>query len=93
MVIGLGWVFGFLVPALAQGLAGAAPYNSVAAGFYAVFHTISYLDPLAYLSFNNQHSGMVHAFGISASVAAAIFAVLTIGYTALSVLQWRRVEA
>ena len=93
MVIGLGWLFALIVPGVAGALTDAAKFNTIAAVFYAVFRTLSYLDPLSYLTFHNSNSTIGTGFGLSIVAAAVALAALGVAYIALSVLQWRRVEA
>ena len=90
LVIGLGWVVALLVPGLAQALGGAAQVNPIAAWFYAIFHGLSYLDPIAYLQLNHGRAGL---FALSIAASAGVLCALFIGYLALAVAQWRRVEA
>jgi hypothetical protein len=93
LVIGLGWMFAIIVPSVAGGLSDAAKFNSIAAVFYAIFHTLAYLDPISYLTFRNTESTVGTGFGLPIQSVVAALAALSIGYIALSVLQWRRVEA
>lgn len=94
LVIGLGWVAAVLVPSVAHGLSGVAEENAVAAAFHTIFATIAYVDPVTYfLSFSYRHGVMTTGSGFTIAASAAALAMLALGYTALSVLQWRRVEA
>jgi len=93
LVIGLGWMFAIIVPSVAGGLSEAAKYNTIAAVFYAIFHTLAYLDPISYLEFRNRESTIGTGFGLPIQSVVAALAALSIGYITLSVLQWRRVEA
>lgn len=90
LVIGLGWVAALLIPGLAQALAGAAQVNPIAAWFYAIFHGLSYLDPIAYLELNHGRAGIL---SLSTAGCAGVLCALIAGYLALAVAQWRRVEA
>jgi len=90
LVIGLGWIAALLIPGLAQALAGAAKVNPIAAWFYTIFHSLSYLDPIAYIATQHGHSGLL---AIPAAGGAGILCALLVGYLALAVAQWRRVEA
>lgn len=90
LVIGLGWVAALLIPGLAQALAGAAQINPIAAWFYAIFHGLSYLDPIAYLELHNGQAGIL---SLSTAGCAGVLCALIVGYLALAVAQWRRVEA
>lgn len=91
MIIGLGWVVALIVPSVAGALHGAAGVNSVAAWFYAIFNGLSYIDPIAYLSFNGGRHGVTLMISVAQSSWA--LCALVVGYVALAVLQWRRVEA
>jgi hypothetical protein len=93
LVIGLGWLFATIVPGLAAALSNAVRFNVIAALFYTIFHTLSYLDPMAYMSFHNSDSTIGTGIGLPITATAFALAALSIGYIALSVLQWRRVEA
>lgn len=93
MVIGLGWVLAILIPGISQALKEAAQVNAVAAAFHAIFQAVSYLDPLTYFSFNVKHDAVITASGLSLGSEIGILAALFVGYLALSVAQWRRVEA
>lgn len=88
MVIGLGWVAAVLIPGIYGVLQGPAKASSVAAGFAAVFHALTYIDPIAYLTFHNNQPGMMPW-----PAAAGVLCALVAGYLALAVAQWRRVEA
>jgi hypothetical protein len=90
LVIGLGWIAALLIPALAQALSGAAKVNPIAAWFYEIFHGLSYLDPIAYIAVQHGHSGLL---AISTAGCAGVLCALLVGYLALAVAQWRRVEA
>ena len=93
MVCGLGWLAAIIVPSVVGALTEASKVNSVAAAFYAVFHTLAYLDPISYLTFHNSDSTIGTGIGLSIMAAAGALAALCVAYIALSVLQWRRVEA
>jgi hypothetical protein len=93
LVVGMGWLFGIIVPGIAGGLSGATG-NAIAAGFYAIFRALSYLDPISYMTFANHNSTIgTGLLGLSMPATTAALAMLSIVYIALSVLQWRRVEA
>jgi hypothetical protein len=94
LVIGLGWMAAIIVPSVAGGLSEPAKYNTIASVFYAIFHALAYLDPISYLTFRNTESTIgTGLIGLPIQGVAAALAALIIGYIALSVLQWRRVEA
>lgn len=87
-VIGLGWVAALIIPGVAQALHGVAQYNGIAASFYAIFHALSYLDPLSYFSFHNDTTTFMPL-----QAGAGVLCALILGYSILAVAQWRRVEA
>jgi hypothetical protein len=95
MVIGCAWLAAIIVPGVSAALAGPAQFNSVARGFYLIFHTLAYLDPIAYLSIRivGHETSIQTAVGTGLIATLWILIALTVGYIALSVLQWRRVEA
>ncbi len=94
LVIGLGWLFALFVPGIAGALSGAAPVNAVAAGFYAIFRALSYLDPIAYLSIKAGSNSAATTLNLGTSWNTILALVgLTVVYLALSLVQWRRVEA
>jgi hypothetical protein len=94
LVCGLGWAAAIFVPAMAQILHSVASLNPVARWFYVIFNSISYLDPIRFVSFTWRYGvGLTSKSGVDLSTAAAILAALIIGYLALSLAQWRRVEA
>jgi hypothetical protein len=88
MVIGLGWVAAVLIPGIAGALQGAANVNSIAAWFYAIFHALSYIDPISYFSYHKDQTTMMPL-----PAAVGVLLALIAGYVALAVAQWRRVEA
>lgn len=89
MVIGIGWPAALLVPGLAHALHGAR--TPVGQDFYAIFHGLSYIDPIAYLSFGPRgvSNGLVPTMDWAIVALAALAAI----YLISAVLQWRRVEA
>lgn len=88
IVVGLGWVAAVLIPGIAGALQGAAGVNPIAAWFYAIFHALSYVDPISYFAFHKDQTAMM-PFPDSVGVMFVLIAV----YVALAVAQWRRVEA
>lgn len=88
IVIGLGWVAAILIPGLAGALEGAASVNAIAAWFYAIFHSLSYIDPISYLTFHGHGPTFMSWQG-----SVGMFWLLIVAYVALAVVQWRRVEA
>ncbi len=93
LVMGLGWVAAIMIPAIAASLQGLASINPVAAAFHAIFKTLSYLDPITYFSFNIRGNQVATGTGLPLMTSVAALAALALGYLALSVVQWRRVEA
>ncbi|HEY9180739.1 MAG TPA: hypothetical protein VIO32_08455 [Candidatus Baltobacteraceae bacterium] len=89
-VVGLGWVVALLIPGVAVPLKAVANDNYIAAWFYAIFHALSYIDPIAYLSFSGA-SKSSYPLPLEASVGA-MCALIGI-YSVLAIAQWRRVEA
>jgi hypothetical protein len=103
MVCGLGWLFALMIPAISGATScrraigfESCSSNTLIGSIHWLFHTLTYIDPIAYLSFNGSLSNHglqpVNAVG-TLGFAAAMLAVLVIVYVALAVLQWRRVEA
>lgn len=96
LVIGLGWLFGTIVPGITQLLDNST--IPVVAVLHAVLLAITYLDPLAYIGLHStggvQVSGTpVGALHLSGATACYGLAALVIFYLAVAVAQWRRVEA
>ena len=92
--MGLLWLVATLIPGIVAALEQGSHYNTVAAVFYAVFKGILYLNPIAYLSFSIGHRNNMHTLmGLSLQAEVGILAALIVGYLALSLVQWRRVEA
>ena len=97
IVIGLGWLFATLVPALSDLTSrSAAP---VVSAIHAVLLALTYLDPLAYISLHvssaaqNVAQAQIGALHLTLVTACWGLAALTIFYLAVAVAQWRRVEA
>lgn len=93
LVIGLGWVAGVMIPAIAGILDGPAKVNDIANAFYRVFDALLYIDPITYFSFAYYHGAMRTATGLSLGASLAVLVGLALGYLAISMAQWRRVEA
>jgi hypothetical protein len=93
IVLGLAWPFSIILLALAKADLGTQP-------ILALVHTlavwIGYILPFSYLHFgpamtvNGSPQGSA---AFSAGVEGPVLAALTIGYIAIAILQWRRVEA
>jgi len=95
MVVGLGWLFAIIVPAIASGTASLV--HPLAGLVHAVFTGLTYLDPIAFCGISVRGSvvsASVPAVGnISLAASCAVLAALAIFYLAASLVQWRRVEA
>jgi len=95
MVVGLGWLAAIAIPGIAEGTAASS--SDFGRAIHWVFQPIAYIDPIEYahLSFHGSAgmSAMQNAPLGPLGVSAGMLLVLTIVYLALSVLQWRRVEA
>lgn len=99
-VLGLGWFLALIVPGLAIGLTQVESPIFHLLG--VVLSVLTFLDPIAYmhlstdLSPGNGQPSVGFMFGIfsaPAGVRAAILLVLSILYSTLALLQWRRLEA
>lgn len=96
LVIGLGWLFGTIVPGITQLLdQSTIPLLAV---LHAVLLAITYLDPLAYIGLHSTHGVQVSGTPVGAlhlpmALACYALAALIIFYLAAAVAQWRRVEA
>jgi hypothetical protein len=97
LVCGLGWLAALFIPGLSQ--ATARSQSDLGRSIHLVFQSLSYIDPIAYISFrgaftSSSSSGIAFQTAIgSLGFSALMLAVLTIVYLTLAVLQWRRVEA
>lgn len=96
LVIGLGWLFGTIVPGLTQLVDHSTIPLLVV--LHAVLLAITYLDPLAYIGLHStggvQVSGTpVGALHLAMPLACAALGALIVFYLAAAVAQWRRVEA
>ncbi len=97
MVCGLGWLAALVIPAISQ--ATARSQSDLGRSIHMLFQSLSYIDPIAYLSFRgafsvSSSSGFEFQTAVgSLGFSALMLGVLTIVYLTLSVLQWRRVEA
>jgi ABC-type transport system involved in multi-copper enzyme maturation permease subunit len=94
MVVGLGWLAAIVTPGIAG---GTAFLNSdIGRSIHVVFQALSYIDPIAYISFHGSlgSNGLQFHTAIgSIGTSALLLLGLTVIYLALAVLQWRRVEA
>jgi hypothetical protein len=95
IVIGLGWLFGSIVPGVAEGLRNST--IPLIAFIHAVFVGLSYVDPLAYVSLHITNSAMsgttIGALQLTIATSCAGLVALIVFYLAVAVAQWRRVEA
>ena len=94
MVCGLGWLAALFIPGLAQ--ASARSQSDLGRSIHFVFQSLSYIDPIAYISFrgNFARAGIEFQTAVGPlGFSVLALTVLIIVYLALSVLQWRRVEA
>jgi hypothetical protein len=94
MVVGLGWLAAIVTPAIAGGTAFSN--SDIGRSIHAIFQTLSYIDPIAYVSFHGSlgSNGLQFHTAIGTiGTSVLLLLVLTIVYLALAVLQWRRVEA
>lgn len=93
MVVGISWVVGFLVPAIAG--ATAQLMHPLAKAIHAVFAALAYIDPLTYIPSHVTNSvvlvGPTHTWTLTVSVIGSL--ALFVVYIALALLQWRRLEA
>jgi hypothetical protein len=96
LVIGLGWLFGSIVPGIAAALTGAT--HPLLVAIRSVLLGFTYIDPLVYVHVQGSNGFQLSTTGggpfhPTASAACAALALLTIFYLALALAQWRRVEA
>lgn len=87
-VLGIGWVVAVACPLIATASQNAK--TPVGRSVYAIFDTVSYLDPIAYAWFQLDYAGDPARATVIGLLALAALAVLYLG---AAVLQWRRVEA
>jgi hypothetical protein len=91
LVVGLGWLFAIVIPVV-YGVTQNS-FSPIAQVLHAIFTPLTYIDPIVYVpNLNGVH---VHSRGIIGTIETALLGavLLYIGYIALAVLQWRRVEA
>jgi hypothetical protein len=93
IVLGLAWPFALIVFVLGKADLGTQP---VFVALHVAAKAISYIMPFTYLHFGpamtlNGHPAGSAAF--SAGIEGPVLAALAIGYAAIAVIQWRRVEA
>ena len=99
-VIGLGWVAALLLPGIALGMSAIdiQPFHAIG----VLLGYLTMLDPIVYIHVNLGDTGDAnmgvagYTFGILSrgpAVRDIALAALCIGYTALSLAQWRRLEA
>jgi hypothetical protein len=95
MVVGLGWLAAIAIPAFAEGTASSS--SDLGRAIHWIFQPIAYIDPIEYVHLSFHGSGGMSAMQNAPlgplGVSAGMLLALTVVYLALSVLQWRRVEA
>ncbi len=93
-IVGFAWPVAAVVVALSL---VPAEGNALLAIIHGVARTLSYIDPVAYMNFGgDQHvtiNGQNAAVYSSRSAQVLMLAVLSLLYSVLAILQWRRVEA
>lgn len=98
-VLGLGWLAALILPGIAFGLVQADMPLFHVAGL--VLSYIVLLDPIPYVHLSSgavndvtpQYGYMLGLLSSGPGVRALILLVLTVIYSALSLVQWRRLEA
>jgi hypothetical protein len=94
IVIGLGWLFGTLVPSIASATGNTR--LPLIQTIHVVFQGLSYLDPLTFSSVHSGGDSVTISNGLNGAghaVSVYALAALTVFYLAAAVAQWRRVEA
>jgi hypothetical protein len=89
-VIGFAWPVGLVLGALAR---IDLPDSPVGNAFHAIFWAVSRVIPITYLDLSFSDNGSVNNTGLPINVRIAILAGLMLIYGALTIVQWRRVEA
>ncbi len=95
MVVGLGWLAALVIPGVEAGTAFSS--NDIIRAIHTVSKALSYIDPIQYVHIS--YHGSLGAGGMQSmpvgplGTQVALVLALVIGYLALAVLQWRRVEA
>jgi ABC-type transport system involved in multi-copper enzyme maturation permease subunit len=88
-VLGIGWVAAVVCPVIASTTHGSP--TGAGRTISAIFDTISYADPIAYLWFRINGSDADPAHTLTTGLLA--LGTLAVVYLALAVVQWRRLEA
>jgi hypothetical protein len=89
-VIGFAWPVGLVFSGLGSAQLGDSPVANV---FHTIFWTVSRLIPITYLSFSGGGTGHISDEGTPFTVRIATLTGLMLIYGALTLVQWRRVEA
>ena len=89
-VIGFAWPVGLVISSLAQIQLQDSPVANV---FHTIFWVVSRIIPITYLGGTFSDSGHFNAEGFPVTSRVAILVGLTLIYGALTLVQWRRVEA
>jgi hypothetical protein len=88
-VLGIGWVVAVVCPAIAAATRDAS--TPVGRSLNAIFHTVSYVDPIRYIWF--PIDGAARDPARATLIGLLALAVLAVLYLCAAVLLWRRVEA
>ncbi|HTX58452.1 MAG TPA: hypothetical protein VMH02_02160 [Verrucomicrobiae bacterium] len=89
-IVGFAWPGALIVVAVALLV---TPVNALTTALHYVFVPLSYLDPLRYLNLEASTNTGRMIVSPHAYFEPTMLAVLTLVYSALAILQWRRVEA
>jgi len=90
-VIGFAWPVGLVISSLAQIPLQDSPVGNV---FHTIFWTVSRIIPITYLNGATfSDSGRYNNEGLPVTIRIATLIGLTLIYGALTLVQWRRVEA
>lgn len=93
IVLGLAWPFSLIILGLGKADLGTQP---ILVALHTLCRWIGYVLPFTYLHFGPAMTVDGKAAGslaFSAGVEGPVLAALAIGYVALAIVQWRRVEA
>jgi hypothetical protein len=94
MVCGLGWLAALIIPSVSTATQNSS--SDLGRTIHVIFQSLSYIDPIAYLSLHGNFSNSGIAFHTAIGglgLSALLLTLLALVYLALAVLQWRRVEA
>jgi hypothetical protein len=87
VVLGLAWPFALLVLGLGTAELGSSP---IAVAIHTIAKAVGYVMPFTYL---HLHVTDGRQQALSPGVELPVLAALLVGYAALAIVQWRRVEA